>query len=481
MPKLKATSPEGREVEFEWDGDVPPTDAELDEIFAEASAMKPPAKPEKSLGGFVSNVVRNAPEAVMNTLKGVAAMDAAVRDPLFTGGRMASGLLKGVTQAGADAVRTVRDAPKTIFDPVGLGALGNTALDYAYERPVEAGLDVLSVLPRGAILRGVGRVLPDAGKRAAAAEQAYKHGLKTPVTILKRNRNTLGPDPERALARKALDEGIPITEEGIDKVARVIDRDEAVLDQTIANSTVTRQAPDYLTGGRLEQLYNERVANTAVDPGHRRLNATRAVAEQYLTDPAISTPLPPPQTGRVFRATPIQTLQALKKDINRRQVNPAAWQNEVVAGTDEALMELRGDLARGIADAEPAVADVNRSLSQLYPLQEAMDRARTRFSHQDPLPWRGMVGSTIFGGGGGLARHLIGAFLGYKINSPKTISQWALANDELARRLPGLQQGLTTGVQAGARGMALGASDVTQAAIREALLAELQGASTERP
>lgn len=472
-----------------------------------------PAKPEKSLRGFGANLVRNVPEAIVNSLKAMVTMNDAARNPLFAG-QLAEGMAKSVGGAVSGTVNSLREK--------GLGQtakdIGQRGLDYAYDRPVEAAMDALSVVPvAGPALRATrvpglvragnaisrldagniaARMAPDPAKIAKRAENMYIRGLKTPVEILKRNKNTLGGDvatAERTLARRAIDEGVVLGPQGGGKelLAKVIDAREDEIGNIIGGSTKTATAKDVLQGGQLESLLKQRAELTASDPGHRRLNATKEVARTFVTDPMFSKPahqvpglvssgtqVVQPR-GRVLNQVPIQKLQALKRDINRTQISPQEWAAVQQSGTAEGLMAERADLARAIRRLEPGVETQNAALKELYPLQEAVQRVDPRMMHHDPLGVRAGMGSWIFGGPtSGLGRRLVGAAVGAKINSPTTISQAAIAMDTFGKQAPAMFGGASQLLRANQ------AAAIADDPIRDALMEamnEAKARSTETP
>lgn len=142
----------GKTVTFDWHDAGDPTDADLEQVFAEAGGGQKPAQ-GKSVGGFLNNLATSAGDFVVDTVKGIPSL---ARGAIRIG---RAGL--GDPRAWQELRRDVPQVASGVKDyAVDRYGSVNKALDTLYTDPVGALADVSTIASGGSAAPGrAGRIM----------------------------------------------------------------------------------------------------------------------------------------------------------------------------------------------------------------------------------------------------------------------------------------------------------------------------------
>lgn len=449
MPQYTVRDPEtGRTITFNWSGAQPPTDEDLAEVFASAGPAEAPLTrqrqdpgtlpalmsghapgsappPEKSVGGFLGNAVRDIP-AIPKAVVGAA--QSAARYNFFNPATIQTFLndsrkaLRGerpqdpLSQVGVDLANALVKNPKGVIDPVvdkithplrTAGEAADAVGDYAYDQPISAAMDASVVLggasagarmsgraprlanalgrlsratdPVNAVGQGVGRVTETMGSGAEAAGEAM---MRKALNMSDADVRARG-----GAERTALEHRIPATAAGDAKLDTVMDplrqRQQTVLANMPDVLVTSQQLPRSL------QLEMQRWRTRGSDPA--RYDAAVRHRTEALTDPNFTTnyqsvPGTNPVNGRYPTPVSAQVLHENKQALQRRAADANAYiAHPELRAEGDALAARAGDYRQMLNDASPEYGAINAEFEPLMALQQQLQqRALHRGGHEVP-------------------------------------------------------------------------------------------------
>lgn len=202
---------------------------------------------------------------------------------------------------------------------------------------------------------GIGAVTSAAGKRLM--QSAVK-----PSTALLENYNTSAPK----LVKTLLDEGVNVTQGGVEKLDALLTAKNAEIANAIASSPAEVSA--LKVAGRLNSTAKTML--NQVNP-EADLAAVSDVGQQFLNHPRLTGP-----------TMSVADAQALKQGTYRQL---AGKYGELSSASNEAQKALARGLKEEIASAVPGVAQLNAEDSALMAAREAVGRRVALSGNRDPV------------------------------------------------------------------------------------------------
>ncbi len=183
----------GKQITFEWNDANPPTDSDMEEIFAQAKTMAPAKKPNGVTGEFETpktatermvNMAKNTPGDAVRTAKEIGGFLSHPIESLKNTGEAIGGAVYDATHMNDEQKEALKQ--KVIAgakDPIGtINSVLDRVADYVEERPVSAGLMVATPgAPKaasGAVKAVTGAVKPTARAAEQGLEKTITKGIE---------------------------------------------------------------------------------------------------------------------------------------------------------------------------------------------------------------------------------------------------------------------------------------------------------------
>ena len=519
----------GRVVEFEWNDPTPPTDADMEEVFAAAEETKPSA-PTKSALGWTGNLIKGLAGIPVGMAQTVMALNPVVRgamsgnpDALTTLADTVKGVPGAIAEdvkqnwSSADAIKerlyndpvwVAMDASTVLTGVGGLGRIAATKAPALLRASQAASRAGRAIDPALAVARGVQKVAPSADKMRKAAESLYTSALKSSDIQARGLSDTAAmrlaggrgiDDKQRALSRIGLRERATVGDPGgvakLENVGDALHQEQKAL---AGASQATRRGRDIVPG--LRQRVAQREALTAAEPSGQYVAAAKKTLDNFLEDPRVSqqvvgstqlgvnpatakgatvaptgqwvAPGPPVRLSNDLKATDVLDMKqdlsrTLKADFTSLTPNPFAESKQV----------LRHDLKAAAEDMVPGIKPLSEREHEVIALREALENRAKNFNRQNMLSMRHGIGSYIFGQQGDTVRNAIAAYFGSRIDDPTYLSRAAL---KLEHGIAPKVGQFWKGAERGARASTLGSADLGGGLIRDAIMQAMQQ-NTEIP
>jgi hypothetical protein len=231
-------------------------------------------------------------------------------------------------------------------------------------------------------------------------EEAYQSALKPSTTL---------SDAERAtISQTGLNEGIPVSRGGLEKIGGLIDDLNNQVKQTIATDP-TRPVNKFAVASRLGKTANKFA--TQVNP-QADLNAVAEAGNEFLAN----------QPNEI----PAETAQAMKQGTYRALGDKAY--GELKGASIESQKALASGIRQELAQQFPELNNLNAREGSLIELQDALERAVSRISNRDFVG----IGTPIAAGAakavtGSNKLAAVGAVLKSVLDNPNVKSRLAIS------------------------------------------------------
>lgn len=435
MPKkYKVTdSSTGKTYTFDWNGAQPPTDADLDEIFASAKGPEQPA-PELPLtrqrGPHGGPVQPEHPYAKLGRLAtdnlpmiggiagGLAAapftggMSIPAALALGAGGAAIGGAAGAAGRAGIKELEGVDD---------GISSPGDLGKDMALESAIQGG----SRLIGGGLTAGAGKVLQKGG------EGLYRLALRPEMKELA----SKFPGVTRAgLAQEAIRGRAGITQNGAARVGGLIAGNENAATQAVAalpkGTTVPMKVLTDAAKPALTQARSEAAANKVVKPLFQHVKNMKASHPDQI---------PVAKLLEMQRATAVRG--GLPSGVTPTTPQPLG--TNLIRATDRAVA---GAAQKNLEQLAPTLVPINQQLPTQYALRAAIEQAvqRPALSQYMTTGAVAPLGGAAFGGvtgyqasGGDPLAGFAGAAAGALLTNPRTLGNAAIRAGQMGANMLG--------------------------------------------
>ena len=350
MPTFKFTAPDGRVIRVT--GETPPTEADVDAMFAQTDAPKPaaPAVPERTWTDTAVDALPMAGGMLGGALGGLGGAAFGVGFGGVPGAVGGSALGGGAGEAARQLINRVRGkgAPST---------------------PTEAATGIAGAGATQAVAEFVGQgVVKGAG---AGAKAVYRGFLKPSLA-----KQSLGKADE--IVETALKEGLPVTKAGREKARVLVNELKAKVDDILKEADATGETVDLSRAASKVRAFAKEAYYKAGKPSEEYAAALK-VAEALEAHPSLGgvTNVPLTQANKVKRG--------LDQSVGESAFGIATG-NATKAAQKVARSTIRQDIELG-AEISGAgrVGPLNAREGRLLDAAKAINRAVGRESNKSPL------------------------------------------------------------------------------------------------
>lgn len=343
---------------------MPPIGADVSALMA-AQVSPEPAAPEKSIGGFLSNIgsdivgnVTGMANTVMHPIKALQAI--ASEKPAFE-------------QRAMEAGQAFERGERPHADPMGAaGAIG----EQAYERPVSTAMQMFPGAKPSIGLRAV------KGGLENTAIRTMRGALKSPTGELNKMQGVRQAGLDRVssdVAETALKQGInPLTRRGLETTQTRIESLNAVRDADIAAAPqIAVTGSGQRTIGALKPV-TEKYRNQSMPDAD--VNAVGDVGRALMRNPRTS--IPSPTAGR--KREPLDLAPAEMNALNKGDNRALQGKFGKVGDAEiDALKAVRNERAAMMDDAVPGTRETGQQMRDLINLRNVANVARKRGEGRD--------------------------------------------------------------------------------------------------
>ena len=374
----------GNKITFDWNGDKPPNDLDMADIFNQAKGMKNEspeggiqelvrknplmgtARPPMSLGEKLTQTVKNIPSSAMNTAKAFAnnPLNLPTQVEMLKKGIEAYRNPEAGLQQAKDIVGSIKSAPMDLLSKA--AAFVKHPVDetakYIIENPVGYGLAVGPALSGPSVAPRVG----------SAAERLYASSAKMPLSQ-KWIKVTPGKEvnARKMAVRAGLENSVPVSEYGLEKATNLEREARGKVNDVVNAGTQagdTFSAADLLKG--LDPVY-ERAASS-----QRPVQAANAIDEYA--------------AGAMMRPKTLTPNELLKlkrqgyKEHGDFTGEFSSFQKSANEGIGHQAMTM-------LEERYPALKELNKTDAAYIKLKEALEKAVAREGNKDIVGLGGKV------------------------------------------------------------------------------------------
>jgi len=440
-------------ITFDWDGDGPPTDADMVEVFAaakqtrSADIVKGAKMDLAEASDYAANRAAFAQEGGVSTFGGkqggdtrkISYTDSGYRpnQPAKTLKELARNTVQDVVELPLMPVRMLKDVadspdtgrtlaelgkgivrgPLEYIPGVGKALGGRSATEAWSTNPGYGAMTLAGVAAAGKAMKGKPSTSPAPAKSGGLAEKA---ATKLYDMTLKQG-TTLRPDIRRQNVKTGLEGGYLPNSKGVDKLAADVSKAEGAIASGIdaGDAAAVRGTLDRAIAN-VEALRDQ--AKRSANP-EQNLAKIDAELERLRANPMLEGDYVNPTTGEVAKTIPISEVQKMKVEQGRAvkyQQKTGQAVDPFQASIDKARIRgLKEELETQLFDVFPELKQTNQKLGQMYQLQDVLERAASRIENNQGigigLPIKGGAGATIGGMIGGAPGAAIGGGIGTMI------------------------------------------------------------------
>jgi hypothetical protein len=347
MATYTVEAPDGKQITFEWSGDAPPTDQDMEAVFAaSAPASTPTAEPDyANSNGRVDGV----PEWGRDNPNAYAAVMTAADILPASASTLAKGWKVGVPLAGALNVggqalkRYIGGEPQS---------MGQSALDFAEGAGFEG-----AGRATGATITGAARWLRDKG-----AEKLYSSAMK-----FSNSPDVLPLAKRKSIVETGLKYDLMPNEESFLRLKDLVAGNSGQVDDIIEQATLRGDSintADVLRKGEIAKLLQYGKEVKPVNPGY--LPTVKGKVQELVATPSI---------------TPAAA-NASKKQL-QSELSDAFGQNTLSQPINQTKKQLAGGLRQALEDAYPEIKNLNAESSELLALSDHLARSIGRIENKD--------------------------------------------------------------------------------------------------
>ena len=356
----------GKVVTFRWNAPDPPTDADLNEVFAQARHTPPPASAAQASPSLIDRAVDALP-MLGGAAGGIVGGIGGTVAGMGVGG--VPGAIGGATLGGGlgESLRQLANRARGVEAPA---SASEAALDIAKEGGIQGGMEALG----GAITKGA----------SAGAKAVYRGYVKPSLAA-----RSVAKAP--AIVETALQEALPISHGGAVKGQAVIDELRTQVEDILAKAPGTvdlHQVADRVRGFARQRYFK---------PGVDTADYQMALGVADKLDQHASLGLPPgakPTRVDVSLADANEAKRGLYTSI--KEAGFGTPQGAKKSTEKFAAHELRTSLER----AAPAITPLNARETKLIDAAKAISRAVEREANQNQLYGVKSLASGALGGAG---------------------------------------------------------------------------------